>query len=232
MRLIAFDLETTGADPAEARIVTYALVSMTPDGVESMITGLVNPGIDIPEEATAVHGVTTEQAQAGMHPVQALNQIMTVLAWGGGVSPVCAFNARYDMTVLAHELHRHNLPTNLLAVTPVVDPLILDRHFDKYRKGKRTLTAISELYGCPVGDDAHDASADAVAAGRIFYALRERYNLIRQVDLQDLHDLQVTWADEQAVSLEQYLRRTNPDARVDPRWPVALDPVEAADAAA
>lgn len=228
MRITALDFETTGPVPADARIVTFALVSMTPDGVESMITGLVNPGIDIPEEATAVHGITTEQAQAGMHPLQALNQIMTILAWGGGTVPVCAFNAKYDLTVLAHELNRHNLPANLLSITPVVDPLILDRQFDKYRKGKRTLTVTSELYGCPVGEDAHDASADAIAAGRIFYALRAKFNLLRQVELPDLHDRQVTWADEQAVSLEAYLRRTNPDARVEPRWPVALDPAEAA----
>lgn len=231
MRITAFDLETTGPDPATARIVTFALVSMTPDGIDATIAGLVNPGVEIPEEATAVHGVTTSEAvEHGMHPLQALNQIMTLLAWGGPRTPVCAFNARFDLTVLAHELTRHGLATDLLHAVPVIDPLVLDRQFDKFRRGKRTLAAVSEHYGCPIGEDAHRADADAVAAGNVFHALQQRYGFLRNIDLRELHAVQVEWAAEQARSLEAHLRRTDPTASVEARWPIALDPVEATNA--
>src|SRR5699024_2855838 len=59
-RLVGFDLETTGVEPETARIVTAAFV----DSATEVRTWLVDPGIEIPEAARAVHGITTEYAQA------------------------------------------------------------------------------------------------------------------------------------------------------------------------
>lgn len=220
MRIIAFDLEATGPDPATARIVSYAAVPLIPAGpAGAAVTGLVSPGVPIPEEATAVHGITSEQAAAeGQAPAAALAALREALT-GGGL--VCAFNARYDLTVLHHELSRYFMPTAWLQSLQVADPLVIDRAVDKYRAGKRTLTAVAAHYGVTL-DNAHEAEADAVAAGQVFYAVLKKYRASLPASSAGLHNAQVHWAREQAASLQAHLRRTGqPDAIIDGRWPIA-----------
>ena len=62
--------------------------------------------------------------------------------------PVVAFNARYDLTMLDREARRHGIAplTERGHELLVIDPLIIDKQLDKYRKGKRTLTAVCEVY--------------------------------------------------------------------------------------
>ena len=57
---------------------------------------------------------------------------------------------------------------------PVIDPLVIDKAVDRYRKGKRTLEAAAAFYGVPL-DDAHDAGADAIAAGRVAQAIAREH---------------------------------------------------------
>ena len=66
-RMLAFDLETTSANPKEARIVTSALVRIDGRDVQK-VEHLADPGIEIPQEATNVHGITTEKARAEGRP--------------------------------------------------------------------------------------------------------------------------------------------------------------------
>ena len=108
---------------------------------------LVDPGVEIPAEAAAIHGVSTERARAeGLDPATATAGIAEALAgfFDAGI-PVMAFNAAYDFTVLANECARYGLQTP--TATPVIDPFILDKQMDRYRRGKRTLVALCELYG-------------------------------------------------------------------------------------
>ena len=75
---------------------------------------------------------------------------------------VCAFNAAYDFSLLDAECRRYGLDT--IDARPVIDPMVIDRRVDRFRRGKRTLTVATEVYGVELLD-AHDASADAIAAG-------------------------------------------------------------------
>ena len=78
--LAGFDTETTGTDPETARIVTAAVIVHGPEPVDAR--WLVNPGIDIPAEATAVHGISTETAQAqGLDPADALARSSRSWRW-------------------------------------------------------------------------------------------------------------------------------------------------------
>lgn len=117
-----FDLETTGPNPMTARIVTASLILVAPDG-EVLRHGewLADPGVPIPEEAAAVHGITTEHAREhGASVRQVTYELASALGglFADGV-PVFAFNASYDFTVLARELERHELPP--LEPFPVVE---------------------------------------------------------------------------------------------------------------
>ncbi|MDR0366186.1 MAG: hypothetical protein LBH68_05095, partial [Bifidobacteriaceae bacterium] len=62
--LVGFDTETTGVRTEADRIVTAALVCRRADGSREAATWLINPGVEIPAQATAVHGITTAKAQA------------------------------------------------------------------------------------------------------------------------------------------------------------------------
>ena len=218
-RLVVFDLETTGVDPAEARIVTaYVGVLDGSGAVVEERSWIVNPGIEIPEGSIAIHGITTERARAeGADALTSVCEIRDVLAgyFAQGLA-VCAFNAAYDISLLEAECRRHGHEP--LVAKPVIDPMILDRRLDRFRRGKRTLQIATEVYGVELLE-AHDASADAIAAGRVAQAMAARFAELR-IDPISLHDLTVTWADEQAVDFEQFRRRTDPSFSAGRGWPL------------
>lgn len=228
--MASFDLETTGTDPETARIVTACVALIDGTGFEKPVVNkwLVNPGVAIPEEATAVHGVTTDQARAeGTDPAEAARDLSALLAdYCEAEYPIIAYNACYDLTVLDRECRRHDVPSladrcadDRLPLN-IIDPLVLDKHVDKFRRGKRTLEAACQHYGVRI-DGAHDASNDALAAARIAWRIAQRHPQIAAMRLSDLHDLQVEAKREQAESFREYLRsQGKPCEDVSGDWPM------------
>jgi DNA polymerase-3 subunit epsilon len=232
-RLAAFDVETTGVHPASDRIVTAA-ISLVGAGLETVSHDwLIDPGVEIPEGAARVHGITTEMARRdGCAPAAAVEEITTLLAEQvlAGV-PVIAFNARFDLTLLDREARRHGVVPLVDRVGGsdellVVDPHVLDKQFDRFRKGKRTLTAVCAHYRVPLTDaDAHAACADALAAARVAWRLGQACAELRAIELRALHRHQVAWAAEQAASFQDYLRQNGSVERIEGAWPIVPDPV-------
>jgi DNA polymerase-3 subunit epsilon len=219
-----FDLETTGVDVATDRIVSAHVGLLDAGGAVILARDwLADPGIEIPDAATAVHGISTEQARAiGAPASDVVEQITDTLRslLDAGI-PVVAYNAAYDFSLLAHEAVRHGVPP-LHEPSPVIDPLIIDKAYDRYRRGKRTLAMVAEHYAVRL-DDAHEASADAVAAGRIAQALAGRFAGLLPPRVDELHTRQIAWARAQAASLTEYfirIGRLDPEERLDGRWPV------------
>ena len=106
--------------------------------------------------------------------------------------------------------------------SPVIDPLVVDKRLDRYRRGKRTLDVVAARYGVTL-DGAHDASADAIAAGRVAQALAERYSDQLPETCDELHAKQIGWARSQAESLTEYfvrIGRIDPTDPVDGSWPI------------
>lgn len=224
--LTGFDLETTGTDIETDRIVTAALVRLAPDGsVAEERTWLLDPGVPIPAQASAIHGISTDRARGDGAPaalaVEEIAEAVAEVLRAGG--PLVVMNARYDLSLLDRECRRHALPSLSdrlgAAPAPVIDPLVIDKHVDKYRRGKRALQALCAHYGVAL-EDAHDARADAVAAARVVRRLGEQHAPVGSLPLTDLHELQVAAAAEQSASLQQYLRRKDPQAVVEQAWPV------------
>lgn len=216
--LVGFDLETTAPDPFEARIVSAAVVVCSRDGIEER-TWLADPGVPIPEEATAVHGITTERAQTeGRDPGGVVREVLEALynTAGNGL-PLIAFNARYDLTVMDCEGRRYLGALGALASSPrlrVVDPAVLDKWLDRYRKSyppghdaesakaagipsSRTLEGMCAHYGVTL-DGAHDAAFDAIAACRLAYRIGAHADVVRRVrgrgDVIELKWLRARWA--------------------------------------
>ncbi len=219
--LAVFDLETTGIDVETSRIVTANVSVIDADGaVLESSDWLLNPGVEIPAGATAVHGISTERAQAdGMPAGEGVGQILERLrAVLERSLPVVAYNAPYDFTILNREARRHGLAA-LETPGPIIDPLVIDKAVDRYRKGKRTLEAAAAFYGVPL-DDAHDAAADAVAAGRVAQAIAREHGAALPASATELHTKQVAWAAEQAASFQKYMRANrDPEFTADGAWP-------------
>jgi hypothetical protein len=108
---------------------------------------MADPGVPIPEAASNVHGVTTEQAQAeGQPAAEVVAAALQLLRAVPTSVPIVGFNARFDLTILDREARRHGLEPFVPA--PVLDGLVLDKHLDPYRKGSRRLEAVCEHYRC------------------------------------------------------------------------------------
>lgn len=220
--IAVFDTETTGVDTDTARIVTATVALLDAHGaVLERHDWLIDPKIEIPAVASAVHGITTERAQAdGISPEIGVTQIISALgAMLERGFPIVAFNAPYDFTILAREAKRYGLPP-LEKPEPILDPLILDRQFDRYRRGKRTLTATIAQYGVTIGQ-AHDAGEDAIAAGRLLQQLASKYSAQLPDDLLTVHAEQVRWAREQAASFQEWMRSNrDPEFVAEGDWPI------------
>lgn len=214
-----FDLETTGVDVTTARIVTASLILVDAEG-EVIRAGewLANPGIEIPAEAAAVHGITTEYAREHGKPANEV-AYQVAMALGGlfadGV-PVIAFNAAYDFSVLHHELARYGFPP--LNAYPVLDPYVMNKAVHKFRKGKRTLTALAEEYAVDL-ENAHTSKDDALAAERLLTAMSFEFEEL-EAPATELHQKQIVWAKEQAEDFQNYLRSQGKNETIDGSWPI------------
>lgn len=234
---LAFDVESTGLNPHDDRIVTAALVKLTPGQRPHTRTYVINPAIPIHPDAAQIHGYTNERAQAeATHAIdQALYEITGELAlWVGRGWPVVAYNAPFDLSMLEAENHRHNIPTlidrlGVGKLSPILDPLVLDKHADKFRKGGRKLVDVCNTYGVR-HTGAHDAAGDALAAARLWpRILMTHPTKFRAQTLPALHQSQVGWRADQMTSLRAYFdRQGTAHDGCPPDWPLLPAPVVAA----
>lgn len=229
--LLAFDLETTGVDRFEDVPVSFALVRFDGGAVVEEIHRIVNPGRPIPQGAMAVHGITDERAQAeGMDAAAALIEIAALLLDASRRAvPLTGFNLNYDLTMIDARL-RASDGRGLVERGwrgPVVDPLVLDRHFDQFRRGKRTLHLVCGVYGV-TNTAAHDASGDAQASAQVLLALCERFGDVAEASLEQLMRDQMAWHRSWAIGLNQFLldKGRPPMDERDFDWPIAGQTLE------
>ena len=214
--MLSFDLETTGVDPRTAKIVTSALVKIQGKNREDKEL-LANPGIDIPQSASDVHGITTEYAQQHGRPHdEVLAETIAGIrkGWEQGATLV-VYNAPYDLSVL------QALDPSFTVDGLVVDPLVIYKAKEPYAKGKKTLEVVSEKFGVSL-DSAHEATADAVAAARVAWKMTRAYPDLLQMTGDDLMHAQAKWHYEAQTSLQEYFDRVGKQAQVSTTWPLQL----------
>lgn len=219
--LLGFDTETTGVDPTSERLVTAALVARGPRGADgarsqSVTTWLADPGVEIPAAAAAVHGITTERARAeGRAIEEVLAEVSDVLvtAMGAG-TPVVAFNASYDLTLLEAELSRHGLATMRerlgRELGPILDPLVIDRAVDRFRRGKRRLGDMAAIYRVPVDEALHTAEVDVIATLDVLEAILTAHPAVAATPAEELVAVQARYHRQWAESFNEWLARKNP----------------------
>ncbi len=228
--LAAFDTETTGVDVETDRIVSAAIVVQDAPGSRPRVTRwLVNPGVPVPEQATAVHGLTQDHVERhGRWPAPVVDEIAKELAAHGAADrPLVVMNAPFDLTLLDRELRRHRASSLDRYVSHaslhVLDPRVLDKHLDRYRKGRRTLTDLCAQYDVELSG-AHDAGADALAALEVVRAVGARFAArLERLTPAELHALQTVWHAAQARGLQAWFAHSGSPEVVDTAWPLRPD---------
>lgn len=224
--LLAFDLETTGIDPFDDVPVSFAIVRMVGGSVESQDVSLVNPGRPIPPPATAVHGIADELARAEGMPLSAAVAFVAhalIDASRAGV-PIVGMKLDFDLTMV-DACHRRETGYGLAEAGftgPVLDALVLDRHFDRFRPGRRTLGDLCSHYGVSI-EHAHEAAADARATADVVSAMCGRFPELCAATPSDLHWSQIEWHREWTLSFAEWRLRKGlaPLDSGDGGWPIA-----------
>ncbi|MFE2986376.1 3'-5' exonuclease [Streptomyces sp. NPDC059262] len=233
--LAAFDTETTGVDVESDRIVSAAIVVQDAAGSRPRVSRwLVNPGVPVPAGATEVHGLTDEHLQRnGRWPAPVMEEIARLLGEQAAAGrPLVVMNAPFDLTLLDRELRRHRASAlgRYMESSPlcVLDPRVLDKHLDRYRKGRRTLTDLCAHYEVEL-EGAHDAAADAQASLDVVRAVGRRFaSRLERLSPAELHTLQAVWHAAQARGLQAWFARSGNPETVDPAWPMRTELREAA----
>jgi len=218
--LLAIDTETTGVDPFNDRIVEVSFAWIDVDGtVMQPWSTVVDPGVPVPDGAAEVHGITTDRAiSEGVSPAEALTAVAEQIFASEG-APLVMFNARFDWPLLICEAERHGVEWPAFA--PILDPYLIDRMCDRYRKGKRQLTLVASHYGVELGDAAHGALADAVAAGRVMRRLCQQFPAITNHSLASLWLRQVRGHEQDRLRFQDYMRsNVDPQFESAPGWPI------------
>jgi DNA polymerase-3 subunit epsilon len=215
--LASLDFETTGIDPHHDRVLSYALLDEP--GFE--ITGLVNPGVPIPEAAAQVHGITEamliDQPSSAEGLSVVVDWVQSLVERGVGL---VVFNAAYDLTMLRAEALRHGLPEPDWNQLIVVDPLVVDWGIERGGLGPRKLVDVASYYGVPI-DNAHDATCDARAARDVAVELAARHPQVGAMSLAELMERQRGWFAERAADWNAYAARVGRSIDDPAGWPLA-----------
>jgi DNA polymerase-3 subunit epsilon len=164
---VAFiDLETTGINLGNDRIVEIAIVKIAPDGSKIKKRKLINPQMSIPVAATAVHGITEEMVKDAPTFKQAANEIKQFI----DNSDIGGYNSnRFDVPMLVEEFLRAGIEFS------VEGRKLIDVQRVFHLMEQRTLTAAYQFYCNKTLESAHSAEVDAEATWEVLCAQIERY---------------------------------------------------------
>ncbi|MCJ7467263.1 MAG: 3'-5' exonuclease [Maribacter sp.] len=161
-----FDLETTGINVARDRIVEISILKIFPNGNKESKTWLVNPEMEIPEEAIAIHGISNEKVANEPTFKNLAKEIYKMIK----DSDLGGFNSdRFDIPLLAEEMLRSDIDFDMKHSVSVDVQTIF------HKMEKRTLEAAYKFYCDKDLSDAHSAEADTQATYEVLLSQLDRY---------------------------------------------------------
>lgn len=220
---LVFDTETSGIDVFEDRIVQCVIgIADRQGNILEHREWIIDPGIEIPTEASDVNGWTTERVRAeGKDPKTALTEIRDVFDehW---TLPWVAYNSVFDISILDNEFKRHRVSMSwgqwVYEKIGIFDPLVVIRVKEKFVKGNKKLNTVATRYGIPFNEeDLHDALADVTLTAKVAVAIRNKYGRFLNSELAEMHR---KWSE----GMRQYLLRVGKTAEdvanLNGSWPV------------
>ena len=164
--IVFFDLETTGTNTSQDRIVEISYLKVSPNGNEDMHTRRINPEMHIPEQSTAVHGITDDDVR----DCPTFKEVAKGIARDFEGSDIAGFNSnRFDVPLLAEEFLRAGVDIDLGRHR------FIDVQVIFHKMEQRTLTAAYKFYCGKDLTEAHSADGDTRATYEVLMAQLDRY---------------------------------------------------------
>ncbi|MBI3221263.1 MAG: 3'-5' exonuclease [Bacteroidetes bacterium] len=164
--LCFFDLETTGINISQDRIIEIAVIKLMPNGETIRKTNLINPTIPISAESTAIHGITNEDVKDKPVFKEVAKEYVKFLEG----ADLAGFNIlKFDMPMLVEEFLRAEVEFDYSRKK------LIDAQRIFHLMEKRTLSAAYQFYCGKDLSDAHSAEADTQATMDVLLAQVERY---------------------------------------------------------
>ena len=174
-----FDLETTGVNVVNDRIVEISILKIFPNGTQESKTWLVNPGRPIPAETTAIHGISDEKIANEPSFKEIAHTVHDMIK----DSDLAGYNSnKFDIPLLAEEFLRVDIDFNM-GKRKAVD---IQNIF--HRMEQRTLTAAYKFYCAKDLTNAHSAEADTTATYEILKSQLDKYSEELENDIDFLSD--------------------------------------------
>jgi DNA polymerase-3 subunit epsilon len=205
--------------------VSFAFVYYEGGGVTWTKGGIINPGRPIPDSAVEVHGITNERAQTeGQDLLAAIVAITdTLVDASRRAVPVVGMNVAFDLKMIdACSRRMRGLPlANTGWAGPVLDILVIDRHYDTYRRGSRKLGDLCVEYGVEAGT-LHDPHSDVAATIGVLLAQAQRYPELGAMRIEELYAHQQQWHREWALNYSSWRvsRGQEPLQQTALEWPL------------
>ena len=164
--LAIFDLEATGLNISQDRIVEIAIIKINPDGTEETFSARVNPEIPIPAEVTLIHGITDEDIKDAPTFAGIAQRVTDFI----GDADLGGYNSnKFDIPMLAEELLRVGSTFNMS------ERRFIDVQNIFHKMEQRTLAAAFQFYCKSEINNAHNALADTEATWEVLKAQLEKY---------------------------------------------------------
>lgn len=164
--IVFFDIESTGLSVATDRIVEISVLKIFPDGTSECKTKRINPGMPIPAESTAIHGIKDEDVK----DCPLFKQYAKSLANYLEGCDIAGYNStKFDIPLLAEEFERCGVDFDFFKRN------IIDVQNIFHKMEQRTLSAAYKFYCGKELENAHAAEADTVATYEILKAQLEKY---------------------------------------------------------
>ncbi len=164
--LAFFDLETTGVNVAQDRIVELSILKINPNQSTDSKTMRINPTIPIPAESTAIHGITDDDVKDAPTFKQVAKELAVFLKG----CDLAGYNSnKFDIPLLIEEFLRADVDMD------VKSRKFIDVQVIFHKKEQRTLSAAYQFYCEKSLENAHSAEADINATYEIFQAQLDRY---------------------------------------------------------
>ena len=175
--LVFFDIESTGLSPEKDRIVEISLIKVYPDGHEEVRTRRINPERHIPEESTAVHGITDDDVR----DCPTFRQVAKSLASMIQGCDIAGYNSnRFDVPLLGEEFIRAGVEVDFSRCR------FIDVQTIFHKMERRTLESAYKFYCKKDLTEAHSAEADTRATLEVLKAQLDRYPEDLQNDVEFL----------------------------------------------
>lgn len=222
IKTATFDVETSGTDTDNDHIITCFMRAKDGNEVVYEENWVIDPGIEVPQEASDVHGMSTEWVRENgrkdvAEAILEITEELAVYVAKGYV--VTGFNHSFDLALLNAENKRHyGFGLGFPDDTRYLDPCIFSRKLDKYAKGGHKLITVAQRNGIEIEEDRlHTADYDAEVTEKLVPIMlnrawkelpKEREGLSPDEFITKLQGMQRKWKKEWAEGLTKYFRES------------------------